>query len=191
MQKKGQDVKEMLAARLDKVPMPSLKVRLMRLALKLSTNVDLLIVKYEKKLHEATCVVLDRFVMDLRRIYQSQVTKVPVVKKTRSAKKLFQLGKTKLKKVAPSKGASKILNLANVLKQKEAIDYAQATFKHEQEAKLPTLFDRMWLLFEVPTSSVNATRLNVVKMFIIACSLLLLIVQSMSMLNDYGQDSSQ
>ena len=38
LQKKGQDVKEMFKARLDKVPMPSLKVRLMRLALKLSTT---------------------------------------------------------------------------------------------------------------------------------------------------------
>ena len=76
------------------------------------------------------------------------------------------------------------------MKQKESIDYAQATFKYEQEAKLNNTFrNRMWLLFEVPTSSVNATRLNVVKMFIIACSLLLLIVQSMSMFNDYGQDS--
>ena len=48
LQKKGQDVKEMFKAKLDKVPMPSLKVRVMRLALKLSNNVELLIVKYEK-----------------------------------------------------------------------------------------------------------------------------------------------
>ena len=90
---------------------------------------------------------------------------MPVSKKGRTAKKLFQLGKTKLKQVVPAKGTNKMLNLANVherLKQKEGIDYAQATFKYEQEAKLNNTFrNRMWLLFEVPTSSVNATRLNV------------------------------
>ncbi len=207
LQKKGKDVSELFKLELDKVSMDKRKQRMIRLALKLSANLRILInfggdIKNRgRKIFKSTCAIIDRLLSDLKMVYESSVSKVKTAKpseKRTITKSLFKSGTAKINKLRSKKRSAVAPNSSKsfsdvhkiIKEQMQVLDYAQKTFKYEQAAKLDKSFrNRMWLLFEVPTSSVNAKRFNMIKMFIIASSLFLLIVQSMSMFNDYGEDS--
>ena len=212
LKKKGQDVAELFKAELDKVPLNKRKQRMTRLMLKLNANLRSLVKAGSitgSNTYNTTCVVLDRLLSDLRSVYESSVSKIKTVhpsQKKAAAKNLFKKSfkglkvyKKKAASIVPSTAdKAKSSNMSNSLLDIHSImkkgvqqpDYAQTTFQYEQEAKLDKTFrNTMWLIFEVPTSSTTASRFNFFKMFIIATSLLLLIIQSMSMFNYYAEDS--
>ena len=190
--REGRELQQRVRSHMDNSAPAERNARMNRLGLKIFSNLRVL--KSGKvSSHGGTSFILvslkkmlARYCEDMKKCFHVELPKdVETSKKKKisfrnSTKKLTQTLKGSVLPLGK-------VNLEHLKKKGE--DYNMQTFKFEQRAKLENkLSDQLWLLFEVPNSSRNASTFNYVKMFVIFLSLLLLTFQSQSTYNDYGED---